>query len=141
MSLLCWCKIETFPLLYSSNFKRNGWVYPVGIYMFKVNNRNTRTRCEICSKLTIKTLERHHYKVLEVNLRRRKWFINGSYDYIAHVILITAWLCNSNNSFRAIILSVLISSMMNTAKHINTFCFGVTVMLLRMKSTWKSFVM
>ena len=28
---------------------------PVGIYMFKVNNRNTRTRCEICSKLTIKT--------------------------------------------------------------------------------------
>ena len=30
---------------------------PVGIYMFKVNNRNTRTRCEICSKLTIKTPE------------------------------------------------------------------------------------
>ena len=26
------------------------------IYMFKVNNRNTRNRCEICSKLTIKTL-------------------------------------------------------------------------------------
>ena len=23
--------------------------------MFKVNNRSTRTRCEICSKLTIKT--------------------------------------------------------------------------------------
>ena len=23
--------------------------------MFKVNNRNTRARCEICSKLTIKT--------------------------------------------------------------------------------------
>ena len=30
--------------------------YPVGIYMFKVNT-NTRTRCEICSKLTIKTPE------------------------------------------------------------------------------------
>ena len=26
--------------------------------MFKVNNRNTRFRCEICSKLTIKTTER-----------------------------------------------------------------------------------
>ena len=25
--------------------------------MFKVNNRNTRTKCEICSKLTIETLE------------------------------------------------------------------------------------
>ena len=31
---------------------------PVGIYQLKVNNRNTRTRCEICSKLTIKTPER-----------------------------------------------------------------------------------
>ena len=29
-----------------------------GNYMFKVNNRNTRARCEICSKLTIKTPER-----------------------------------------------------------------------------------
>ena len=29
-----------------------------GNYMFKFNNRNTRTRCEICSKLTIKTPER-----------------------------------------------------------------------------------
>ena len=29
--------------------------YPVGIYLLNVNNRNTRTRCEICSKLTIKT--------------------------------------------------------------------------------------
>ena len=40
------------------------WVYkrwnhvPAGIYLLKVNNRNTRTRCEICSKLTIKTPER-----------------------------------------------------------------------------------
>ena len=31
----------------------------VGDYMFKVNNKNTRTRCEICSKLTIKTPKRH----------------------------------------------------------------------------------
>ena len=29
--------------------------------MFKVNNRNTRTRREICSKLTIKTLEQRHW--------------------------------------------------------------------------------
>ena len=27
---------------------------PAGIYLFKVNNRNNRTMCEICSKLTIK---------------------------------------------------------------------------------------
>ena len=32
--------------------------YPAGHYMLKVNNRNTRARCKICSKLTIKTPER-----------------------------------------------------------------------------------
>ena len=33
---------------------------PANNYMFKVNNKNTRSRCEICSKLTIKTPERRH---------------------------------------------------------------------------------
>ena len=32
--------------------------FPEGIYLFKVNNRNTRTRCEISPKLTTKTPER-----------------------------------------------------------------------------------
>ena len=32
--------------------------YPVGIYQLKVNNRIARTKCEICSKLTIKIPER-----------------------------------------------------------------------------------
>ena len=31
--------------------------FPAGNYMFKVNNRNTRKRCKICSKLIIKTPE------------------------------------------------------------------------------------
>ena len=31
---------------------------PVGNYMFKVNNINNRTRCEICLNITIKTPER-----------------------------------------------------------------------------------
>ena len=31
-------------------------------YMFKVNNRNTKTRYEICSKLTIKASERHQWR-------------------------------------------------------------------------------
>ena len=30
------------------------------IYLFKFNNENTRTMCEVCSKLTIKTPERRH---------------------------------------------------------------------------------
>ena len=33
---------------------------PANIYLFKVTYRNTRKRCEICLKLTIKTPERHH---------------------------------------------------------------------------------
>ena len=32
-------------------------LYPAGDYILKANNRNTGTRCEICSKLTIKTTE------------------------------------------------------------------------------------
>ena len=31
--------------------------YPANICLFKVNNRNTRKRCEICSKVTLKTQE------------------------------------------------------------------------------------
>ena len=31
--------------------------YPIGNYMFEVNNRNTNARCKICSKLTINTPE------------------------------------------------------------------------------------
>ena len=41
------------------HFLDTACLIPVGIYMFKVNNRNTRTKCRICSKLTIKTPERH----------------------------------------------------------------------------------
>ena len=37
-------------------------LHPAGNYLFKVNNRNTRTRCEICSKLTIKKPEQCHWR-------------------------------------------------------------------------------
>ena len=51
-----------------SGFYQMDWmvwgVNPAGNYMFKVNNSNTRARCEICSKLTIKTPERCHGVVL-----------------------------------------------------------------------------
>ena len=32
-------------------------IYPVAMYLMKVNNENPRTRCVICSKLTKKTTE------------------------------------------------------------------------------------
>ena len=34
------------------------WYIPDNIYWFKITNRNTGKRCEICSKLTIKTSKR-----------------------------------------------------------------------------------
>ena len=54
--------------------------YPVGIYLLKVNNRNTRTRCEICSKLTVKTPERHQ-------CRRSDVFI-VNFEHILHLVLV-----------------------------------------------------
>ena len=39
-----------------TTLRRNLYDSPAGNYMFKVNNRNTRTWCETCSKLTIKLL-------------------------------------------------------------------------------------
>ena len=53
--------------------------YPVGIYMFKVKNRNTRKRCEVCSRLTIKTPERHH--------RRRSVVVIANFKHISHLVV------------------------------------------------------
>ena len=49
-----------------------------GIYLLKVNNRNTRTRCEICSKLTIKTPERHQW------CRSGVFVVN--FEHISHLV-------------------------------------------------------
>ena len=43
-------------VLLKVDFYYNGSL-PTGIYLLKVNNRNTRRRCKICSKLTTKTPE------------------------------------------------------------------------------------
>ena len=49
-----WSYIRLYPLLIKN--------YLADIYRFKVNNKNIRTMCEICSKLAVKTVkipERH----------------------------------------------------------------------------------
>ena len=38
-------------------------IKPAGIYLLKVNSINTRTSCEICSKLPIKTPELRQWRV------------------------------------------------------------------------------
>ena len=41
----------------SSTVKYDITHYSANVYLFKCNNRNTRKRCEICLKLTVKTPE------------------------------------------------------------------------------------
>ena len=36
--------------------------YPANIYALKVNNKNTRKKSDICSKLAIKTIERRQWR-------------------------------------------------------------------------------
>ena len=36
--------------------------YSFGNYMFKVNDRNTTEKCEICSRLTIETPEQRQWR-------------------------------------------------------------------------------
>ena len=51
---------------------------PAGNYMLKVNERSTRTRCEIFSKLTVKTPERCQWRrsgVFIVNLKHTSRFV------------------------------------------------------------------
>ena len=48
------------PLKNALKVMKSHSIIPAGSYLFKANNRNTITRCEICSKLTLKTPERHH---------------------------------------------------------------------------------
>ena len=54
--------------------------------MFNVNNRNTRARCEICSKLTIKILERHHW--------RRSGIFIVNFEHISHLISVLVFVVN-----------------------------------------------
>ena len=72
-----------FKELMSSYEKGNLMFYmivSVGIYLLKVNNRNTRTRCEICAKLTIKIPERRHW--------RRFGIFIVTFELISHVVLV-----------------------------------------------------
>ena len=52
--------VQIFAALTDILIVRNA--YPGSIYLLKVSNRNTRKRCEMCSKLTIKTPERRQLK-------------------------------------------------------------------------------
>ena len=56
----------------------HSYPFPAGICLVKVNNRNTRKRCEICAKLTIKTPERRQW-------RCTYW---PYFEHISHLVLV-----------------------------------------------------
>ena len=65
---------------YDFKISKNLPLFPAGIYLLKVTNRNTRTRCEICSKLTMKTPERRQW--------RRSGVFIANFEHISHLVLV-----------------------------------------------------
>ena len=65
---------KTIFLVDFSILKGNSFL--AGSYLPRVNNRNTRTRFEICSKLTIKTTERRQWR------HSRVFIVN--FEHISH---------------------------------------------------------
>ena len=59
------------------DFKSVSFTFLAGIYLFKVNKRNTKKRCAICSKLTIKTPESCHSGVFIAN-----------FEHVLHLVLV-----------------------------------------------------
>ena len=51
--------------------------------MFKADNKNTRKRCEICSKLTMKTPERRHVVVSQTeDILSRVGFFKSTIQFV-----------------------------------------------------------
>ena len=81
-SIISVCETDLMNTIFSFLHSESQSVAPClsVVYLFKVNSRNTRARCKICSKLTIKTPERRHWRcsgVLIVN-----------FEHILHLVLI-----------------------------------------------------
>ena len=72
--------LYTFIVFFKSVESLECILNPAGTYMFKVNNRNTRTRYEICSKLAIKTPQRRQWRLSDI-------FI-VYFEYISHFVLL-----------------------------------------------------
>ena len=55
--------LRKLKLLENKSLNKKKWEHcPANCYLFKVNSRNTRKNCEICSKLIINTPARRHWR-------------------------------------------------------------------------------
>ena len=80
-SYLAWSiKLSTMGTTYYSVSNLLLWrKNPAKIHLLKVNNRNSRKRCKICWKLTIKTPELPHW--------RRPGIFIVKFEHILHIFL------------------------------------------------------
>ena len=84
-------------------------------YLFKVNNRNNRTRHEICSKLTIKTPDRSKlgidftswFCVFIVDFEQLIWAVSGFFEVLLLLIL---------NKYFVILVIVFLNCWVRTGK-------------------------
>ena len=70
---------------------KSGYCNPASINLFKVKNRNTRKRCGICLKITIKTPTRHQW--------RRSDVFTINFEHISHLFLMFLFLILNKHMF------------------------------------------
>ena len=99
MSNICYCKYTAFP---TNNF------------LLKVNNTNTRARCEICSELTIKILKRRHLASAAQKLRFPfRIFISKCEENLNGTLHLLKKTLTENYIFCAVVVLVFLLSTLN----------------------------
>ena len=87
-------------------------LFPASIYFLKVNDRNTRRRCEICSKSTIETPERRHWHCSGV--------FSVNFEHISHLVLVFLLLTlNMQMSSRWVLMKTTFLQLLNKMKRLN----------------------
>ena len=90
------------------------WHCPTSIYLFKLNNRNTRTTSEICSKLTVKIPGRRQscrFGVFNVNFEQLSYIILEPHCWL--------WMSKSH----AFLYYLYIIGMLSIGDTTRMFCF------------------
>ena len=106
---------------------------PVDIYLLKVSNRKTRIRCEIYSKLTIKTPE------------RRQWRHSGifivNFEHISHFVLVIPLLTLNTLHMRWCILSddFILEQCLHSTYHPKWSFVSVKIAVIKWNPRWVSF--
>ena len=91
-SLISWQKMRYFQklirllFLLPFHWQKRKNLTALNIYTSKVNNRNARKECEICSRLTRKTPERRHWVSLLLTLNIIDTFFNCFYCWVCKYI-------------------------------------------------------